>query len=73
MKASSRSTSSERLVLSKTDERDAGQQHLDKVTPAKSTRLMKTSLVLMLEDQINVETQPFERIIPFQSCIVFFT
>lgn len=70
MKASSLSTSSERLVVSKTDEHDGGQQHLDKVIPAKSTRLVKTSFVLMLEDQINVETQSFKRIIPFQS---FFT
>lgn len=73
MKASSLSTSSERLVVSKTDEHDGGQQHLDKVIPAKSTRLIKTSFVLMLEHQINVGTQSFERIIPFQSCIVFFT
>lgn len=73
MKASSLSTSSERLVVSKTDEHDGGQQHLDKVIPAKSTRLIKTSFVLMFEDQINVETQTFKRIILFQSCIVFFT
>lgn len=56
MKASSISTSSERLVVSKTDEHDGVQQHLDKVIPAKSTR---RSFVLILEDRFTVETRSF--------------
>lgn len=52
MKASSLSTSSERLVVSKTDEHDGGQQHLDKVIPTKSTRLTKNKLRFDVRGQI---------------------
>lgn len=83
MKAGRRtySTSSERPVCSKTDERNGGQQHLDKVIPAKSTRLGRKSkkkktktkkpkkqvLFLMSSNWFNGETKYFKKIIPLQS------
>lgn len=74
MKAGRRtlSTSSERPVCSKTDGHDRGQQHLDKVIPAKSTRLgrkffLKKKVSFLMLSDFNGETRCFKGIIQLQS------